>query len=233
MRQRLQKIIAGAGIASRRKAEELIREGRVSVNGHVVRELGTQADPEEDHIKVNGKLIRAEPLEYWAVHKPQGVLSAAADPERRPLVTQLVKSARRLYPVGRLDFSSEGLIILTNDGELTRRVTQAGMIDKVYRVKVRGQPSEEQMGRLREGITLGGQRLEKCKIVPLKLGHNSWYEVVLRQGKNQQIRRMFERIGHPVMRLRRTAIGPVRLARLPKGAARKLSDGEVKALKGK
>ncbi|MCH8319917.1 MAG: rRNA pseudouridine synthase, partial [Acidobacteria bacterium] len=130
MLERLQKVVAAAGVASRRKAEQLILEGRVSVNGQTVTRLGTKVDPRKDHVKVDGKLIRPEPLEYFIVNKPQGVLSAASDPLQRPLVTQLVRSQRRLYPVGRLDFQSEGLMILTNDGELTRWITRAGTLEK-------------------------------------------------------------------------------------------------------
>lgn len=233
MRQRLQKIIARAGIASRRKAEDLIRAGCVTVNGRLVTELGAQADPEKDHIKVQGRLIRPEPLESYLVHKPRGFLSAASDPRQRPLVTRLVKSRLRLYPAGRLDFNSEGLIILTSDGELAHCVTRAGILEKVYHVKVKGEPSEEELNRLREGITVGGERWEKCRIRLVKRGNNCWYEVALHEGRNRQVRRMFEKIGHPVMRLRRVAIGPLTLGKLPLGGCRKLSAREVMSLKGK
>ncbi|MGH9338009.1 MAG: pseudouridine synthase [Acidobacteriota bacterium] len=231
MKERLQKIISHGGIASRRKAEELILEGRVTVNGRIVTELGTRADPRQDHIKVDGKLIRPEPLEYHALHKPRGVLSSVSDPQRRPVVTDYVRSSRRLYPAGRLDFQSEGLMILTNDGELTRKLTEGGKVEKVYQVKVHGQASEDQLDKLRKGFRLEGVKLAPSTIKLLKEGNNCWYEVGLRQGKNRQIRNMFEHIGHPVLRIRRTAIGPVSLAGLRPGASRKLSPQEIQRLK--
>jgi 23S rRNA pseudouridine2605 synthase len=204
----------------------------VTVNGQTVRELGAKADPARDHIKVRGKLIRAEPLEYFAVNKPRGMLSAASDRSDRPLVTQLVKSKRRLYPVGRLDYQSEGLMILTNDGELARRVAHSGRIEKVYQVKVQGQPNEGQLDKLRNGIRLEGAQLKACRITIRKEGDNCWYTVVLQEGKNQQIRRMFERIGHRVMRLRRTVIGGVRLGKLRPGESRPLTPAELRTLRG-
>ena len=231
MKQRLQKIIAGAGITSRRKAEALIREGYVSVNGCIVTQLGSQADALRDRIEVNGTRVRPEPLEYYVLNKPRGVLSSRSDPWGRPIATQFIKSGGRLYPSGRLDFQSEGLLILTNDGELTRRVTQAGNLEKVYHVKVRGLPSWEELRKLGEGIRMGRRQLGKCRITPLKEGNNPWYEVILCEGKNRQIHRMFERIGHRVSRLRRIAIGPVRLGDLSPGAYRRLTAREVGLLK--
>lgn len=231
MKERLQKIVAKAGIASRRRAEELIRQGQVAINGRVVTELGSQADTQKDEVEVGGKSIRAEPLEYYVLNKPRGVLSSASDPLRRPVATQLVKSQRRLYPTGRLDFQSEGLIILTNDGKLARRVTRAGTLKKVYEVKVRGRPSHPNLQRLREGIKVGGEQWGRCRITPLKEANHSWYEVVLCEGKNRQIRRMFDRIGHPVMRLRRIAIGPLQLGKLPSGSWRRMTTQEVRSLK--
>ena len=233
MPERLQKIIAAAGIASRRKAELLILEGRVSVNGQRITQLGTKVDPGQDHVKVDGKLIRSEPLEYFIVNKPQGVLSAVSDPLRRPLVTQLVRSKKRLYPVGRLDFQSEGLMILTNDGELTRRITRAGAMEKIYQVKVRGKPTQEKLDRLSGGMRIEGDKFAPCKITELKRARNCWFEVTLREGKNRQVRRMFEYLGHPVMRVRRTAIGPLALGKLPPGGYRKLSAREVQLLQMK
>ena len=143
------------------------------------------------------------------------------------MVTQLVRSRLRLYPAGRLDFQSEGLVILTNDGKLTRKITHSGGISKTYRVKVRGCPQDEQLTALRGGLTIGSQKLASCRIRILKKGRNCWYEVILREGKNRQIRRMFEQIGHPVMRLRRVAIGPVSLGELPPGASRRMSMKEL------
>ncbi len=231
MKERLQKIIARAGVASRRKAEEMIRRGLVTVNGSVVTELGSQADPRSDHIKVGGKLLRAEPLEYFAVHKPRGVLSATSDPEGRPVVTQMVRSSRRLYPAGRLDFESEGLMILTNDGDLAKSIMRAGRFEKRYRVKIHGQPDERKLRMLAKGLRIEGETLAPCRVKLIKPGDNPWFEVVLRQGKNRQIRRMFEAVGHSVMRLRRFAIGPIQLGDLPPGAHRRLSAREVAMLK--
>lgn len=231
MRERLQKIIARAGITSRRKAEELIVNGAVTVNGRIIRTLGFQADSRADHIKVNGKLIRPEPLEYYAVNKPRSVLCSVSDPAGRPVVTDLVQSPRRLYPAGRLDFDSEGLVILTNDGELTRAVTRGGGIEKKYRVKVHGKPSPEKLDRMRGGMNVGRVSYSPCEICIVKADSNCWFDVALREGRNRQIRRMFEAIGHPVMRLRRTAIGPVLLGKLPLRAWRVLTPSEVSALK--
>ncbi|RPI27502.1 MAG: rRNA pseudouridine synthase [Acidobacteria bacterium] len=230
--ERLQKIIARAGIASRRKAETLIQEGAVTVNGQVVRELGSRADPEKDHIKVNGKLIRPERLEYYAVNKPRGVLSSVRDTEGRQVVTDLVRSSARLYPAGRLDYNSEGLIVLTNDGELARRITEGGTLPKVYEVKVKDLPDEAKLDRLRKGLTIDGVWMQASKISVLETGNNSWYQVELLEGKNRQLRRMFERIGHPVLKLRRVSIGKLKLGKLPPGAYRELTDEEVQLLKG-
>ena len=233
MQERLQKVIARAGLASRRKAEEIILQGRVSVNGSVIVELGTKVDPENDHVKVDGRLLRQEAFVYYAVYKPQGVLSTASDGSSRPKVTDLVKTLKRVYPAGRLDFDSEGLMILTNDGRLARNVTESGKVAKVYRVKVTRKPSREKIQRLRQGFRLiDGTRLAPCQIKLLKKRENTWFEIVLKQGKNRQIRRMFEEIGHRVMRLRRVSIGPVSLEGLRPGTSRKLTSREVEILLG-
>jgi 23S rRNA pseudouridine2605 synthase len=238
--ERLQKLIAAAGLASRRHAEELIEAGEVSVNGEVVRELGTKADPARDHIKVRGRLINplleSREKTYVLLNKPRGYLSALSDPEGRPLVSELVPQALgRLHPVGRLDFNTEGLIILTNDGELTNHVTSArNHVDKVYEVKVKGVPPEAQVERLRRGIRLeDGVKTAPARVV--KTGEtktNAWYEVVLREGRNQQIRRMFDAIGHSVTKLRRVRIGPVGAEGILIGQWRHLTPAEVKRLKG-
>lgn len=232
MDERLQKIIAAAGIASRRKSEDLILQGRVTLNGKVVTELGRKADPGVDHVKVDGRRIQAESLVYFAVNKPVGVLSSASDDRGRKVVTQLVPSQRRLYPAGRLDYNSEGLIILTNDGPLTRRITQSGKIGKTYRVKVQGVPEDRKLSILRKGARLDGLKLAPCSIRIVKRGGNCWLEVVLRQGKNRQIRQMFERIGHRVMRLRRVSIGPVQLGELKPGAYRRMTPRELRLIGG-
>jgi 23S rRNA pseudouridine2605 synthase len=231
MQERLQKIIAHAGIASRRKAEELILQGRVTLNGQIVEELGVKAEAGVDHIKVNGKLILAEAKEYLAFNKPRAVLSAVSDPSGRPVVTDYIRSRNRLYPAGRLDFNSEGLLIMTNDGALARQITEAGNLQKVYRVKVAGRPSQTALERLVKGVRIEGELLSMHRVKLLKRGSNCWYEVILKQGRNRQIRRMFEEIGHAVMRLRRTTIGPVRLGQLKPGEYRNLTERELHRLR--
>ena len=240
MGERLQKLIAAAGVASRRHAEELIAAGEVTVNGEVVRVPGTKADPARDHIKVRGRLINplleAREKTYVLLNKPRGYLTALSDPEGRPLVSELVpQSLGRLHPVGRLDFNTEGLLILTNDGELTNHVTSArNHVEKVYEVKVKGVPPEEQVGRLRRGVRLeDGVRTAPAEIT--KVGEtktNAWFEVTLREGRNQQIRRMFDLIGHSVIKLRRVRIGPITSEGLLIGQWRHLTPAEVKRLKG-
>ena len=240
MEERLQKLIAAAGIASRRHAEELIEAGEVTVNGEVVRELGTKADPARDHIKVRGRLINPllekQEKVYVLLNKPRGYLTALADTEGRPLVSELVPRALgRLHPVGRLDFNTEGLLILTNDGELTNHVTSArNHVRKVYEVKVKGVPTEEQVARLRRGVRLDdGVRTAPAQIKKVdETDTNSWFEVVLEEGRNQQIRKMFDSIGHSVLKLRRVKIGPVEIERLPTGKWRHLTAAEVARLKG-
>lgn len=235
MEQRLQKLIATAGIASRRHAEELIVAGRVTVNGEVIRELGTKADPERDHIKVNGKLInpqlKARDKVYVLLNKPKGYLSSVSDPEGRPLVTELLPPALgRLYPVGRLDFNTEGLLLLTNDGDFTNYVTAArNRVEKVYEVKVKGVPPDGAIQRLRKGVVLDdGTRTAQAKIEKLnETQTNAWYEVLLHQGRNQQVRRMFELIGHSVLKLRRVRIGFLNDEGLKPGHWRYLLPGEV------
>jgi pseudouridine synthase len=227
---RLQKILADAGVASRRRAEELILQGRVTVNGQVVTAMGTKADPEKDHIKVDGRRIRRKPAGVWILlNKPKGVISSVRDPQGRTTVMDLVRSQGRLFHVGRLDYNSEGLLILTNDGELSKIVGAAGSrIPKVYEVKVRAVPSEESLNRLRDGIRLpDGTRLAGAGIRALRQSNNSWCEVTLTQGRNREIRRMFEAIGHPVLKLRRTRIGFLTDRGLPVGSYRPLARAEV------
>jgi len=233
--QRLQKLIAAAGIASRRHAEELIAAGRVTVNGEVIKELGTKADPEKDHIKVNGKLInpqlKSREKVYVLLNKPKGYLSSVSDPEGRPLVTELLPpSLGKLHPVGRLDFNTEGLLLLTNDGDFTNFVTAArNRVEKVYEVKVKGVPADGGIARLRRGITLeDGTRTAPAKIKNLgETQTNAWYEVLLHQGRNQQVRRMFELIGHSVLKLRRVRIGFLTDEGLKPGHWRLLSQAEA------
>ncbi len=238
MQERIQKLIAAAGIASRRHAEELITAGQVTVNGQVITELGTKADPETDHIKVRGKLInpsleRREKV-YILLNKPRGYLSSVSDPEGRPTVIELLPpSLGRLYPVGRLDFNTEGLLLLTNDGDFTNFITAArNKVEKVYEAKVKGIPDGQAIERLRRGVTLeDGTRTAPAKI--RRLGEtetNAWFEILLHEGKNQQIRRMFDLIGHSVIKLRRSRIGSLRDDDLKPKKWRRLTSDEVELL---
>lgn len=238
MEERLQKLIAAAGIASRRHAEELITSGLVTVNGQVVRELGTKADAARDHIKVRGKLInpvlaKREKV-YVLLNKPKGYLSSVSDPEGRPLVTELLPpSLGRLHPVGRLDFNTEGLLVLTNDGDFTNFITAArNRVEKVYEAKVKGLPPEPAIERIRRGVTLDdGTKTAPAKITKVRAtASNAWFEVVLHQGRNQQIRRMFDLIGHSVVKLRRARIGFLHDENLRPGYWRLLTPQEVSRL---
>jgi 23S rRNA pseudouridine2605 synthase len=234
MLERLNKLIAQAGLASRRGADELIINGEVSVNGAVITEPGTKADPEKDHIKVGGKLINAKiakrAIVYILLNKPKGYLSSAADPEGRKLVTDLVKGYGKLHPVGRLDYNTEGLIILTNDGDFTNIVASSKTIPKVYDVKVKGLPNANAINKLRRGVRLeDGFKTAPAEIKDLKpTDKNGWYEVTLFEGHNQQIRKMFDSIGHSVVKLKRIAIGSIIYDRLPVGAYRELDAEEVR-----
>lgn len=236
MQERLQKLIAQAGIASRRAAEQLITAGEVSVNGHIVTELGTKADPEKDHIKVRGRLInkklQSRSNVYILLNKPKGYLSSAADPEGRKLVIDLVKSKGRLHPVGRLDYNSEGLIILTNDGNFTNHVAGSKSIPKIYEVKVKGLPNKNAINKLRRGILLeDGFKTAPAQIKELTpTDKNGWYEVTLYEGHNQQIRKMFDTIGHSVVKLKRTAIGPIADKYLKVGESRPLTQKEIEQI---
>jgi 23S rRNA pseudouridine2605 synthase len=239
MPERLQKIIAHAGYASRREAESMIREGRVTLNGRVVTELGTKADADNDHIKVDGKLItKAEPHRYILLYKPKEVMTTVEDPQGRKTVIDLIRGVReRIYPVGRLDFHSEGLVLLTNDGDLAFKVSHptTGSV-KTYNVKVRGVPEERLVDKLRRGITIEGKRTLPCDIERIKTTGktddegNSWFEVKLREGRTQQIRKMFKAVGHPVAKLKRVAIGPIMDPKLTPGVWRELTKHEVKML---
>ena len=233
MQERLQKLIAQAGVASRRASEQLITAGEVTVNGEIVTTLGTKADPEKDHIKVRGRLINTKLQNrsnvYILLNKPKGYLSSAADPEGRKLVTDLVKGRGRLHPVGRLDYNTEGLIILTNDGKFTNFVSSSKTIPKVYEVKVKGLPTTVAINILRRGVVVeDGFKTAPADIKELKpTDKNGWYEVTLHEGHNQQIRKMFDTIGHSVVKLKRVAIGPITDRYLAVGASRPLTSEEV------
>jgi 23S rRNA pseudouridine2605 synthase len=273
--ERLQKIIAGAGIASRRKAEELIAAGRVQVNGQIVTELGTKADPARDHIRVDGKLLQGpERPRYYVINKPKGYVTTVSDPEHRPTVMSLVKAGERVFPVGRLDYSSEGLLLMTNDGALANALTRAAArVEKTYLVKVSGKPSDSALNQLRHGVMIdrdtqiraqlppekkpsraGSLRIEPveeesprprrtkfptgparvmtapARIRLLRDAENPWYELVLIEGRNREIRKMFEEVGHHVEKIRRVGYGPLILDLEP-GRMRELTLEEVEKLR--
>lgn len=241
MEERLQKLISQAGVASRRHAEELIKEGAVTVNGQVVTELGTKADPARDHIKVRGKLINTalEQREkvYVLLYKPKGYLTSVSDPQKRKLVTELVPaSLGKLHPVGRLDLNTEGLLILTNDGDFTNYVTSAkNRVAKVYEAKVKGIPPVFAIQKLRRGITLeDGFKTAPAEVEFIKqTDTNAWFRVTLYEGHNLQIRKMFDAIRHSVIKLKRVKIGTIQDDRLKPGEFRLLSPQEVKRFKRK
>jgi 23S rRNA pseudouridine2605 synthase len=236
--ERLQKIMAACGIASRRKAEEIIAAGRVTRNGQVVVEQGTKADPGRDEICVDGKrLERREQLVYFALNKPRGYVTTVSDPEGRPTVMDLLpKGLARVYPVGRLDYASEGLLLMTNDGALAQKLTKAGShVPKTYLVKVSGRPDDKAIERLQAGISIALEDGRRVKTSPAKIrlaadGANPWYEVVLIEGRNRQIRRMFEQVGHHVEKIKRVQVGPLALDVAP-GKFRALTEREVGKLK--
>ncbi len=228
--ERLQKILARAGVASRRKAELLIVEGRVTVNGKVVVELGSKADLDHDHIKVDGKLLKPpNRLVYLAFHKPKGVVTTAFDPEGRPTALEFLKGVKeRVYPVGRLDFASEGLLLLTNDGEFAYRVTAAKThVPKTYLVKVTGMLTPEQEEQFRTGIALHGRRTAPAGLRLTRRAENPWYEVRLTEGRHHQIREMFKHFGRLVEKIKRVKIGFVELGSLAPGEVRSLTTGEI------
>ena len=248
---RLQKILAQAGIASRREAEEIILEGRVIVNGQVVTELGTRADATKDHIRVDGKLLHGpEQQRYYMLNKPRGYVTTLDDPQHRPTVMQLMQQTNgphgdqvRLYPVGRLDYLSEGLLLMTNDGNLANALSKASAgVEKTYLVKTSGVPPNEGLDQIRRGIMIDRGRLDEvragrrdriltspAKVVLVRAGDNPWYEVTLTEGRNRQLRKMFEEIGHHVEKIRRIGYGALRLD-IPPGGFRELTPGEVMAL---
>jgi len=236
--ERLQKLIAAAGVASRRKAEELITSGRVQVNGKMVTELGSKADIEQDHIRVDGKLIHApERHTYLVLNKPKGYVTTVSDPENRPTVMDLIADGKaRVYPVGRLDWATEGLLLLTNDGDLANALMRASSnVPKTYVVKVAGQPDQAKIDRLRAGVSIaekGGRRVRTAPalIRLLKEADNPWFEVTIIEGRNRQVRKMFEEVGHHVEKIRRVKYGPLALD-VPPGEHRSLTLEEIAKLK--
>jgi 23S rRNA pseudouridine2605 synthase len=228
--ERLQKILSRAGIASRRRAEQIILEGRVAVNGTVVTELGSKADLERDHVKVDGKLLHPPKRQvYIALYKPNAVMTTVLDPEGRPTVMDLLHGVKeRIYPVGRLDYHSEGLLLLTNDGELANALTSASHhIPKTYLVKVNGSLTSVQEQEFREGLPLGGRRTAPAGLKLLRRAENPWYEVRLYEGRKNQIRMMFKHFGLLVEKLKRVRIGFLDLGSLKPGGFRHLSPEEV------
>ena len=234
---RLQKFLSQAGVTSRRSAERWIVAGRIKVNGTVCKELGTKVNPLKDRVEVDGK--RVEPstnLVYLLVHKPPGMITSLSDPEGRKIIRQLLPdNMPRVWPVGRLDWDSEGAILMTNDGDLTQGLTHPSYeVEKRYQVKVQRLLSAEspELDSLRKGVDLGeGETSQPCRVTLLKTtGKNTWVEFALHEGKNRQIRRMCEALNLRIMRLRRIAIGPITVEGLPVGAFRPLEDTEVKSL---
>ena len=232
--ERLQKVLAGAGLASRRECEELILEGRVQVDGEVVTELGTRVEPTKQTIHVDGEPLPKPKLAYYAVNKPTGVVSTASDPSGRQRVIDLLPpSLGRLYNVGRLDMASEGLILVTNDGELANRLTHPRHgVEKTYNVQVAGVPGREVLDQLREGVYFAEGKVQVVRVkIKSTRKQSTILEIVLDEGRNREIRRMLAKVGHKVQRLVRVAVGPVRLAEMPAGAYRRLTAAEVRELR--
>jgi 23S rRNA pseudouridine2605 synthase len=233
MEVRLQKFLADAGVASRRASEQIILAGRVTVNGKVIKELGTKIDPEKDHVSVDGRALKAKRKLYLAVHKPRGYICSRNDPEGRPSVDELLpREWDNLYSVGRLDFNSEGLIFYTNDGDFSLKLTHPRYgVRKKYRVAITGEVTPEIAAALTKGVFHEGDmlRAEQVRILKAAQGH-SLVEVVLREGKNREIRRLFETQNLTVDKLQRTQIGPIKLGELPKGKWRTLTAAEIKSL---
>jgi 23S rRNA pseudouridine2605 synthase len=234
--ERLQKILSQAGVASRRASEQLMLEGRVSVNGATVRELGAKADPAADDIRVDGRRIRMpEQHRYLLLNKPRGYVTTRSDPQRRPTVLDLLGGVREyVYPVGRLDFDSEGLLLLTNDGELAAGLTHPSHeVARVYEVRVAGIPDPHDLERLARGVTIDGRRTEpaQLQVVADRAAGRATVRITIHEGRNRQVRRMFDAIGHPVDELRRVAIGPIKDTRLKSGEWRDLTGAEIAALK--
>lgn len=233
--ERIQKIVARAGVASRREAERMVLEGRVVVNGKVIHQLGFKADPLKDHIRVDGKrLTRPEPKITLLLNKPRNYLSTVKDPQGRPTVMDLLKGVKgRVYPLGRLDFDAEGLLLLTNDGDLAYHLSHPKFsIRRTYWAKVEGIPDQKVLMRLKRGVMLedGEAKVVSAHLLR-QMEKHSWVEAVVTEGRNHLVKRMFSAIGHPVRKLKRVGYGPIRLGDLPVGQFRPLADEEIEDLK--
>ena len=232
--ERLNKLLAHAGLGSRRHVEGLITAGRVSVDGRAVRDLGTKVDPARQRVAVDGRPVRLERHVYWLVNKPRGYLCTNYDPARRPRVIDLVPHvAQRVYTVGRLDEESEGLVLLTNDGDLANRLLHPRFgVEKTYLVQVAGRPTRDDLQKLLKGVWLSEGHVRARRVKRLRQqGASTWLEIVLTEGKNREIRRMLARLGHKVLQLRRVAFGPIPLGRLRSGKSRPLMGRELAALR--
>jgi len=230
---RLQKILSGAGVASRRAAETMIVAGRVSVNGEIVTELGTRADAEADDIRVDGRRIGRPRRHYIALHKPRGYVTTRSDPEHRPTVLDLLGTKDYIYPIGRLDYDSEGLLLLTNDGDFAERLMHPRYgVDREYEARVRGVPEPATVRRLARGVVIEGRRTSPAQVRLVETGRGargdqSILSIVLHEGRSRQVRKMCEALGHPVVRLRRVRVGPIRLGAMKPGEYRELTRDEV------
>jgi 23S rRNA pseudouridine2605 synthase len=234
VQERLQKILSRAGVASRRSSEKIILEGRVTLNGVAIRQLGTKADLGQDDVRVDGVRVRppGEPV-YLLLNKPKGVVATRRDPSGRRTVMDLVPSVAGLFPVGRLDVTTEGLLLLTNDGDFAQRVAHPRYeVPRVYHAKVHGVPGPDTLTRLRKGVRVGGERMSVDKVRILEGEGNAWLELTLHEGKNREVKRLLEAVGHPVSKLKRVALGPLTSRGLDPGAFRPLTPREVKVLRG-
>jgi len=236
MEQRIQKILAQMGVASRRKAEELIAEGRVTVNGRLA-EIGMKADADRDHIKVDGKILtKAEPKVYLAFNKPRGVVTSLSDPEGRPTIKDFLQRVKyRVFPVGRLDYDSEGLLLITNDGDFAQSLLHpAHEIPKTYVVKIKGVIGDKGLERLRHGVRLEDGMTAPARVKRIVMEkaseNNQWLEMIIHEGKKRQVRRMLEKVGHDVLKLKRTAVNGIKLGNLKPGELRTLTQDEIRHL---
>jgi 23S rRNA pseudouridine2605 synthase len=234
MQERLQKVLARAGIASRRKAEELIRDGKVSVDGRVVREMGLQVDPETQKIECEGVHITSrEKKIYLLLHKPVGVLSTVHDPQGRPIVTDLLQNIKeRVYPVGRLDLDTQGALLLTNDGELAQKILHPSHeVNKTYVAKVKGKPDKQKIAALAGGVVIDGKKTWPANLEVLQTeALTTTIRVIIHEGRKRQVRKMFEVIGHPVLELKRTAYGKLELGTLAPGKYRFLTPRDIEMI---